>query len=137
MSHETTEYTLNELQLRIKTPRFWYNIVNLEKLRWTGNNQELEPKITLAKQRIRKKGRIRAEIFNKKHKLFKYNTGEQVREKGYSKQIEGEISKLFCVYSGPNEIREKIGETTHLLEYIDEGRRIKGIFHISKTKKIM
>lgn len=51
VTHDTTEETPNYLQLRKKTPRFWYQVLNLETLE-NDTNENLKIRVVLAKRKI-------------------------------------------------------------------------------------
>ena len=72
--HETTEFTSVQLQLGIKLTRFWEKWV----LPRERGDIPQEIKLTLARNRIKRKGQLRSEKNNRKGNFRSYNVGDHV-----------------------------------------------------------
>lgn len=58
-----------------------------------------------------------------------------VKEKSYSKQMEGEILKFFKIYSGPYKVKKKLGSVIYILTHEDKRETEKGMYHTYMLKK--
>ena len=88
-----------------------------------------EIKLTLARDRIRRKGDARAARINQKGKFRSYNVGDYVLIKtcNLPNAEQGLTSKFLALYEGPFIITQKRGSATYVIADFNENQR--GLFH--------
>lgn len=131
--HETTEFTPIEIHLNQKPKKAsesWLKIPPLTP------NITYERKIERTYEKIIRKGKKRAEAFNRNHKLTKLKVGDLVLIKLFNKsEKENKIlAKFLQIYDEPFEIRKEIQPGTYIL--CDPGREEeKGMYHTQDLKR--
>lgn len=133
--HDTTGFTPIELHLGKTPTRVWTKY-----LRSAVEHEDppLETKIALARERILKKGKKRAEKYNKKHAEFftTFEIGEEVLVKAnaVSSLENKEIAKFFSLFEGPYVVQRKIGKNSYFL--VDKlNERERGRFNVVSLRK--
>lgn len=131
--HETTEYTPVELHLNAKPTRCWKNWIRVETM---GTQPTHEEKLYLARERISKKRKTRADRINQKVKpLDEFHPGQKVllKANNVSDAENRQIAKFFMVYEGPYEIQNRVAANTYILRDL-ETKRERGQFHANDLK---
>ena len=129
--HDTTQYTPIELHFNIKPTRFWTPLFENKK-----PEPPIEQKIYLTAQRIRNKGKMRAQKHAEKHKFTKFKIGDLVlvRTNRVSDKESKIIAKFLSLWEGPYEKSKQIATNTFLLTN-PYTKVTRGQFHSTDLKE--
>ena len=119
-----------DLQLGIKPTRFWE--------KWVLPRERTDPprevKLSLVRDRIRRKGKLRSDKINKKGKFQAHHVGDHVLVKtcNLSNAEQGLTAKFLALYEGPFTIFQRKGDTTYIVSDVNGKQR--GLFHQSQLR---
>lgn len=99
------------------------------------NDVNIDVKLKLAAERIKTKGKKRAEKHSEKHKFTEYKVGDLVliRANYVSDAGSKVLSKFLAVYEGPYRLKEKRFNNSFVLEN-PETKKVRGPFHANHFK---
>lgn len=128
--HDTTQFTPFELKFGKRPNRFWEKYFAIET-----HDMPYDQKLILVQNRIKKKGKIRADKFNELHKFTEFNIGDSVlvktnRLSNANKQV---TYKFLSIFQGPYIITRKLGIATY--EISDHKGKVRGRFHASNIRR--
>lgn len=94
----------------------------------------------IASERIMDKGKKSADKYNQKHKLVRFEVGEEILLKSnpVSSTIDNTIAKFFPIFNGPYVIDKQVAKHTYIIKDVAKNRII-GKYHgnsLRKYKKI-
>lgn len=132
--NETTGYTPEELDTGKKPVRFWRRYINIPATQNLPVPYECINRIT--KDRIIRKGRVRADRFDRQHKLQTFEKGETILLKAnpVASSVENKMAKFYRLFVGPYVLGRRLGRHTFMV--LDtERNRVVGKYHASSFRK--
>ena len=131
--HDTTEFTPMEIMLRKRPTRFWRKWLPDQR---ADKQSTHEQKLFWVRERIKKKGAMRARKTDTDRKMTFYQENEQVLVKAYklSDKILKRAAKFMSVFEGPYLINKILREGTYSVIDIRNNKE-RGVFHANDLRR--
>ena len=131
--HDTTEFTPMEIMLKKKPTRFWRKWLPDQR---ADQQPTDEQKLFWVRERIKKKGTMRAQKTDTGRKMTSYQENEQVLVKAYnlSDKTLKRTAKFMSVFEGPYIINRILREGTYLVTDATNNKE-RGVFHANDLRR--
>lgn len=124
--HETIETTPHEAQFGEKPSRSWTKLLDKDIVTIEPNNNTTDIYLRMKTKRQKAIDKV-----NERSEITIFRVGEKVllRTNPISDAISKVVVKFCDLYEGPYIIKEKIGDATYILAFIDRREKMRGKFN--------